>query len=209
MNKSLIIEGVSKSFESNQVFKNLNFNLPIKKIYNLKGTNGSGKTTLFKIISGLILPDKGSVKFINEDLISRNVSSNLVAYINNDDRSFFLRLSVKENLSFFLNLVGKSFKSEQSNLMKLLSILNCSHLIEEKMNSLSRGQMMIINLVRGLAVNPKIILIDEAIDSIDEGKRNTFFVYLKEYLSSNDALCIIVTHNVLLDNKDNSTIFLK
>ncbi len=202
----LEVQKICKSFEQRNVLNNLELSLSSGNLYLLKGPNGSGKTTFLKIICGLILPDQGTIRFRGQELSKKNLPSDLISYIPNDERSFFLRLTVRENLNFFLRLIGRPVESADTLINKILIDLNHSDLLDKRMSSLSRGQLMIVSLIRGFMINPKIILIDEALDSLDVEIRSYFISFLENYLLEKEAISIIVSHNNILKNSDISEI---
>ena len=97
----LELKNIKKSFEGDQILKGFSKTFLENSIYLLTGSNGCGKTTLLKIIKGIIVPDDGNIKFMLEP------REHHVAYVDANNRSFLHRLSVKENLRYFLSLNKK------------------------------------------------------------------------------------------------------
>jgi len=102
-----------KTEKAISVFENLDFSLEKHGLHIIHGSNGSGKTTLLKLIAGLLLPDKGFCKKMESPLS--------FAFIFSDSRSFYLRLSARKNLDFFLKVWGLSI--EEPVLRQLCAVL--------------------------------------------------------------------------------------
>ena len=97
----LVIENLKKSYDGVEAVKDISFSVGDGDIYGFLGPNGAGKTTLIKLLFNLINPDQGNIKWNGSH---KNFIENIVkrsALINNNDRSFFWRLSVLDNLKFF------------------------------------------------------------------------------------------------------------
>lgn len=117
------------------------------------GANGSGKTTLLKIISRLIIPDSG-------ELISNEKEK--IILVNSNEKSFFWRLSVAENLRFF--------KSHNVSMSKIKQYLKLFNLLEKKdllFMNLSLGEKKKLSFIRALLSEPSILLLDELSSSLD------------------------------------------
>lgn len=183
----LSIKKISKSFNLKKNKKNIVLKKFTKVIergtYNyIEGSNGSGKTTFFKILSGDILPDEGELLFNDHNLINSDVS-----YIGTNDRSFYWRLSVFDNLSFFNNLFNPT---DNVNISLLMDELDISNLKDKKFMELSQGQKQKVNICRGFLKKSKILIFDEALSSTDQEFKKTFKLKLEELLNKNQKIIV-------------------
>ncbi len=178
---------ISKKFDAD-IFKNFSFKFEKNNIYFLSGQNGSGKSTLLKIIKGIYICDHGEVIFENN--LNQRTD---VAYVDGNYRTFFHRLTVSQNLNYFYSLQNK--KDDQEYLHVIQELFNISKLLNKKFSSLSQGQMQIVSIIRGIASNPKIILLDEVFSSIDTKHKEIVYTYLTRFISKTNTLAIFTSHN--------------
>lgn len=187
---------ISKKFDS-EIFKDYSYKFSKNKIYHLKGPNGCGKSTLLKMIKGIYCHDKGEISFS----LGGNKKDDVV-YIDGNFRSFFHRLTVKQNLDYFFSLLNK--EKNLAYLDNLIKYFKISELENKKFSSLSQGQMQLVSIVRGLSSASKVVLLDEVYSSLDTSYKEIVSLYILEYVKNNDALVIFTSH----DNQfKNTTIF--
>ena len=191
----LIVENLSKSLNKNitllpwinskniQVIKDISFSINKGDRLAILGHNGSGKTTLLKILFGSIYPDSGSVKWRTKNLNLEGQLKSISSFLNNNDRSFFWRLSVRENLKYFNSLNDISMILEDvEGRYKDLSI---NDYLDTTFMNLSAGQKKKIALFRGLIKNPEIIFFDEFTDSLDINNQIELKNLIKKELTMN------------------------
>lgn len=161
------------------------------------GSNGTGKTTLLKLIAGLLYPTKGKIQVNKFDTISRNLEARKnVGYVLNEERSFYWRLTGRENLEFFGsmdNLRGKIFQKKISELIKLVELEEAESML---VSGYSSGMKQKLAIARGLLCDPKILILDEptrALDPIACDKIRTL-IYEK-ICSDKERTLLISTHN--------------
>lgn len=180
------LKSISKKFKNN-IFEDFSYIFKKNNIYFLKGMNGSGKTTLLKLIKGIYLSDGGEIKF-EHNLNQKND----VSYIDGNFRTFFHRLTVYQNLQYFLSLQSKNKESDSIN--KILDLFNISDLKDKVFSSLSQGQMQLISLVRGFSSDPKIVLLDEVFSSLDSDNKKMILKYLSDFILNEETLVIFTSH---------------
>ena len=176
----LSIKKISKSFhlkknKKNIVLKEFSKKIELNTFNYIEGSNGSGKTTFFKILSGDILPDEGELLLNDQKLINSDV-----AYIGTNDRSFYWRLSVFDNLSFFNNLFNTK---DNININLLMDELGIFDLKDKKFMGLSQGQKQKVNICRGFLKKSEIIIFDEALSSTDKEFIKTFKLKIEKLLN--------------------------
>ncbi len=187
----LQIRGLHKSFGSVKVINNFNKDFDSGYIYLLTGPNGSGKTTLLKIIRGLVRADKGDIK------IERSFSEKLnCSYVDANNRSFLHRLSVKENLRYFMALNKNDRVLEK--IYQYANIFKVAGLLEKKFSELSSGQMQLISIIRGILEDPRVLLLDEALVNLDKDMLKIISTFLENFVTERKRIVIICSHNTNL-----------
>ncbi len=172
------------------ILKDLTFNAKEGDCIALLGKNGCGKTTLLKLISGVLTLDKGSVTN-NFDM---PLDFSQISMVNSNDRSFFWRLSVKENLKFFCSL---SNKNSLEKIKETLILLDIFDKIDFPFMSLSYGERKKISIARALLNDSKILLLDEITSSLDISAKKIVISTLKDLLKKNHLqLIIFATHSL-------------
>jgi ABC-2 type transport system ATP-binding protein len=194
---SIEVKNISKTFTSYAIFKraenhvlnNINFKIRQGDILGLIGKNGSGKTTLLKIILNLIEQSSG-------DVIISNRSKKYLAYVNSNSRSFFWRISARDNLLFYGKLLDLSIQEIDSSIDKLSNEFNVSNILDIPFMKLSSGQMQIFNVIRALLRQPDYIFLDEPTTSLDLESSNNLLRILKKYLLNRKIPTIWCSHNL-------------
>ncbi|OPX29190.1 MAG: hypothetical protein B1H08_04410 [Candidatus Omnitrophica bacterium 4484_171] len=174
---------------------NVSFSLENNTVLGVLGPTGSGKTTLLKIISSLIIPDEGSIR-IKEYFLGKddNRIKSVIGYAGSEERSFYWRLTGKQNLEFFASMYGLSRKQTKSRIGHLFKTFRIDYQ-NRRFDSYSTGMKKIFILMRALLHNPEILLLDELTKSLDYN----YLCALKEYVKNLSALgktIILTTHNI-------------
>ena len=191
------IKSISKDFskstflkkESIKVLRDISFNLEEGDIFGITGPNGAGKTTLFKIILDLIEPSSGKI-----DLDKRG--SKYLAYINTNSRSFFWRLSARDNLIFHGKLLDLSLDEINVNIKTLSEKFDVSNILDTPFMKLSSGQMQIMIIIRALLKKPDYLIFDEATSSMDIEKSTRVLNIIKKFIKKNNIPTIWCSHNL-------------
>ncbi len=137
-------------------------------LYGLVGPNGAGKTTLLKLLGGLVLPTQGSILLDGQEVTGAHaVLRKRARMVVADERSFFWRLSVRENLRFFATLEGRRGAERDRVVARCLAEVSLSDRADETFRSLSTGMRQRLAIARGLLGEPEVLLLDEATRSLD------------------------------------------
>ncbi|MCM8799587.1 MAG: ABC transporter ATP-binding protein, partial [Candidatus Omnitrophica bacterium] len=162
------------------------------------GPNGAGKTTIIKILAGLILADSGRVKVLNLDVIKDELKLKAsVSLLTGEERSFYWRLTGRENLEFFGYLYNLSKNKIKKKIEELALILNIGEYLDRRFQEYSTGIKQRFSIARALLNDPKIIFMDEPTKNLDplvaEATRN----FIKNELKDNQNKTIFfATHNL-------------
>tara|TARA_Y100000996_G_C22557569_1_gene656143 strand:- start:4415 stop:5302 length:888 start_codon:yes stop_codon:yes gene_type:complete len=189
------VTGISKSFNDNWVFgkkkeilKEVSFEVTNGEVIGLIGPNGSGKTTILKILLGLIEPDQGKVEITGRE-------DKYMGYVNTNSRSFFWRISARDNLVFFGRLLNLSEQEINESIQELSECFSISSLLDRPFMLLSSGQMQVFNIVRALLKKPDYLFLDEPTTSLDLSSSNNLIRVLGEIISERNIATIWCSHN--------------
>lgn len=186
-----------KHRKSTRALEEITFSLEKGKILCILGPNGAGKTTLLKIISTLILPDKGTfrVNGYNSGADDQKIKSCL-GLVLEEERSFYWRLTGRQNLEFFSGLYGFNKKSADMRISELLELLKVDY-ADKRFDSYSSGMKKRFSLIRGLLHAPELLLLDEPAKSLDYASAVSLRSFIKENLVKNQGKTVIITtHNM-------------
>jgi ABC-2 type transport system ATP-binding protein len=195
------VNNISKKYKSfikkknnvSIVLENVFFEINQNDVIGLVGHNGSGKTTLLKILFNLIKEDSGEILLNDGAIEYEKFIKEKASLINKNERSFFWRLSVKENINFFNSLL--KYPSSEKNIQEKIDFLEVNGLMNKKFGSLSSGEKTKVLILRGLLKNPKLVLFDEIMSSLDIESKKMIMHYIKK-INSEGATFIWVTHSL-------------
>ncbi len=162
-----------------------------REILVIIGPTGSGKTTVLNLIAGMTEPGGGSVILDGSDITNLPVESRRIGYVFQTP-SLFPHLNVYENIIF--GLPKRERQQKNLHVKKLLDDLGISHLADRRVQGLSGGEMQKVSLARMLAIEPKIVLLDEPLAHLDPPTRRKLRLELRKILRSQGVPAIYVTH---------------
>ena len=167
------------------------------EIFGLLGPNGAGKTTLLKVLSCLILPDKGRARILGLDTVHETRVKRLIGLVHSDERSFYWRLSARENLRFFARLYDLPGSRIDSRIDELLERVDMTEPADRPFSGYSSGMKQRVSIARALLHDPPILLMDEPTRSLDPGTALRLRDYVLEKLKRRDGKTILIaTHNL-------------
>ena len=175
------------------VLKNINFEIKHNEVLGIVGHNGSGKSTLLKVLFNLIKQDSGEMYIKNSKQNYIDFIRNSASLVNRNERSFFWRLTVKENINFFNSLLGKP--SSESEIQEKINFMGLANVINNKFGTLSSGEKAKALILRGLIKNPEFILFDEITSSLDIDSKSMVLEYIKK-INNGGATIIWVSHSL-------------
>ena len=187
---NLIIKSLNFSYQSEEVFKDLNLNFNSGILNLVSGPSGSGKTTLLNLIAGLEKPSSGLI-MLDDDVQSSNDK-----FIEPEDRNIgfifqdfalFPHLNIKQNIEF-------SGNRNDELLNKLINKLSIANHLSKYPHELSGGQQQRVSIARALFSEPKILLIDEPISNQDKNNKTEIIRIISEFIKEKEIVCILVSH---------------
>lgn len=168
--------------------KQISFNMKAGEILGVVGPNGAGKTTLLRILADLLEPDSGSVVLCGERLGKRGHQlRSKIGYVSSDERSFFWRLSGKQNLEFFSRLYGLRRSEARRRIAPLLDTFGLGDKSGQMFRDYSSGTRKKFALIRALVHRPNLLLLDEVTNSLDPPSAQAVKCFVQEYISDRDS----------------------
>ena len=195
---SIEIRNLDKRFGRTVVCDNLNLTVPDGELVALLGPSGSGKTTLLRIIAGLEVPDSGSVLFHGDDATHTDVRERQVGFVF-QHYALFTQMSIFENVAFGLRVRPKSTRPNEreirAKVTELLKLVQLDWIADRYPHQLSGGQRQRIALARALAVEPKVLLLDEPFGALDAKVRKELRRWLRRLHDEMHVTSVFVTHD--------------
>jgi zinc transport system ATP-binding protein len=197
MQKAVEIKNVSVYYNNVCALSNINLTITKNDFLGVIGPNGSGKSTLLKVIAGIIKPSSGNIFLFGKPINEYFCSTGYVPQHLKFDKNFPInvmevvlmgRLNRKKRLFFNFNEDDKKITT------KILKNLNIYNLKNRQISELSGGQLQKVLIARALAVNPKIILLDEPTASLDAHSKNNIYALLKEL--NKTITIVLVSHDM-------------
>lgn len=195
---SIEVRNLNKRFGATVVCDNLNLDIPAGELVALLGPSGSGKTTLLRIIAGLEVPDSGSVMFHGEDATNTDVRERQVGFVF-QHYALFGHITIFENVAFGLRVRPKATrpaeKEIRAKVTELLKLVQLDWIADRYPHQLSGGQRQRIALARALAVEPKVLLLDEPFGALDAKVRKELRRWLRRLHDEMHVTSVFVTHD--------------
>ncbi|MES2091112.1 MAG: sulfate ABC transporter ATP-binding protein [Pseudomonadota bacterium] len=195
---SIEIKNLVKRFGNVTVCDNLTLDIPSGELVALLGPSGSGKTSLLRIIAGLEQPDSGSVLFHGEDATHVPVRDRNVGFVF-QHYALFGHMTIFENVAFGLRVRPKDTRPSDAQITQkvteLLKLVQLDWIADRYPHQLSGGQRQRIALARALAVEPKVLLLDEPFGALDAKVRKELRRWLRRLHDEMHITSVFVTHD--------------
>ena len=195
---SIEIRNISKQFGDFHALRNVNLDIASGELVALLGPSGCGKTTLLRIIAGLETADQGTIAFSGEDTTHIHVRERQVGFVF-QHYALFRHMTVFENVAFGLRVRPKRNRPNEAAIQKkvhdLLNLVQLDWLGDRYPSQLSGGQRQRIALARALAVEPRVLLLDEPFGALDAKVRKDLRRWLRRLHDDLDVTSIFVTHD--------------
>ena len=160
----------------------------------LLGPSGCGKTTLLRLVAGLEAPDRGAIVFDGrslEGVAPRERGFGLMF----QDLALFPHMDVYGNVSFGLRMQGRSRAEVEARVGDLLEMVGLAGFGRRKVHQLSGGERQRVALARSLAPEPRLLMFDEPLGSLDRGLRESLQAQVRSILKEVDVTALYVTHD--------------
>jgi sulfate transport system ATP-binding protein len=195
---SIEARNISKDFGAFLALKDVSLEVRTGELVVLLGPSGCGKTTLLRIIAGLETPDSGSVLFHGEDATDIRVRERKVGYVF-QQYALFRHMTVFDNIAFGLKVKPKAERPSAAQIKRrvhqLLDLVQLEWLANRYPAQLSGGQRQRVALARALAVEPKVLLLDEPFGALDTKVRKELRRWLRRLHDEMHITSVLVTHD--------------
>jgi sulfate transport system ATP-binding protein len=195
---SIEVEHIRKRFGTYEALQDVSLRIETGELVALLGPSGSGKTTLLRIIAGLELPDSGVIRLNEEDATRLSARERQVGFVF-QHYALFRHLTVFENVAFGLRLRPKATRPSENEIRdrvkQLLELIQLAWLGDRYPNQLSGGQRQRVALARALAVEPRVLLLDEPFGALDAKVRKELRRWLRRLHDDLHVASVFVTHD--------------
>ncbi|ANN77123.1 sulfate/molybdate ABC transporter ATP-binding protein [Bordetella flabilis] len=192
------IRSINKRFGTFNALRDVNLHIDSGELVALLGPSGCGKTTLLRIIAGLETPDSGSIYFSGEDSTGVHVRERQVGFVF-QHYALFRHMTVFENVAFGLRIKPRGQRPAEAQIKEkvhaLLNLVQLDWLADRYPGQLSGGQRQRIALARALAVEPRVLLLDEPFGALDAKVRKELRRWLRRLHDELQVASVFVTHD--------------
>jgi sulfate/thiosulfate transport system ATP-binding protein len=195
---SIQVDHVTKRFGSFTVLNDVSLHAQAGELIALLGPSGCGKTTLLRILAGLERPDQGRILLHGIEVTDQRITDRRVGFVF-QHYALFRHMTVTENVAFGLSVLSHAQRPSPEKIQKkvdeLLSLVQMRAMADRYPNQLSGGQRQRIALARALAVEPKLLLLDEPFGALDAKVRKELRRWLRRLHDELHITSILVTHD--------------
>ena len=195
---SIELKGITKRFGSFVAVDHIDLHIETGELLALLGPSGSGKTSLLRMIAGLEAPDEGSVSFAGRDATDTHARDRQEGFVF-QHYALFGHLTIFENVAFGLRVRPRKQRLPEKEIAKkvntLLALVQLDWLADRYPHQLSGGQRQRIALARALAVEPRVLLLDEPFGALDARVRQELRRWLRRLHDEVHVTSVFVTHD--------------
>ncbi len=195
---SIEVKQITKTFGPFKALAQVSLKVDTGELIALLGPSGSGKTTLLRIIAGLEIPDSGQILFHGEDIQEKKTKDRNVGFVF-QHYALFRHMTVFENIAFGLRVKPKAIRPSgekiKEKVHELLKLVQLDWVADRFPSQLSGGQRQRIALARALAIEPKMLLLDEPFGSLDAQVRKELRQWLRRFHDDLHITTLFVTHD--------------
>lgn len=192
-------QNVSKAFANKKILDHANFTIKDQEFFVLVGPSGSGKTTTLKMINQLVTHSEGKILINNEEISTANLRKLRlsVGYVL-QQIALFPNLTVSENIALIPEMKGwdKAKIADRTNELLDLVGLNPKDYAQRQPSELSGGEQQKVGILRAIAANPKIVLMDEPFSALDPISRRQLQIFIKDLQKKMNLTVVFVTHDL-------------
>lgn len=190
----IVVENVSKQFGSFKAVDQVSLEIETGSLVALLGPSGSGKSTLLRLIAGLETPDSGRIILTGRDTTFESVQERKIGFVF-QHYALFKHMTVRKNIAFGLE-INKAPKARITRRVdELLDLVQLAGLGDRYPSQLSGGQRQRVALARALAVEPKVLLLDEPFGALDAKVRKDLRAWLRRLHDEVHVTTVFVTHD--------------
>ncbi|MFL5860173.1 MAG: sulfate/molybdate ABC transporter ATP-binding protein, partial [Solirubrobacteraceae bacterium] len=185
---------ISKHFGDFTALNDVSLEVPEGSLTALLGPSGSGKSTLLRIIAGLETPDSGTVIINGDDVTNVIPQKRGIGFVF-QHYAAFTHMTVRDNVAFGLRIRKRPKAEVRERVDELLALVGLTKWAEQRPSQLSGGQRQRMALARALAVQPKVLLLDEPFGALDATVRGELRAWLRRLHDEQHVTTVLVTHD--------------
>jgi ABC-2 type transport system ATP-binding protein len=176
---------------------NVSLDINEGEFFGLLGPNGAGKTTLIKVLCSLVIPNSGTAQIFGHDILSEEQAvKKLVGLVSAEERSFFWRLTGRDNLQFYASLYNLTQQQAKKRIDELLNLVGLVDESDIRFQNYSTGMRQKLAIARGLLSYPRVLFVDEPTKSLDPVSAKAVRRFLKEKVAAEGKTVVLATHNL-------------
>jgi ABC-2 type transport system ATP-binding protein len=208
MEPAVIAEGITKHFEKPRglgrlrrvipttAVQDVSLTVPAGELFGLLGPNGAGKTTLIKIFCTLILPSAGRARIAGHSLAEDAAIRAAVGFVVADERSFYWRLTARQNLQFFAALHRMYGRQADERVIDVLRLVDLVDRADDRFSNYSSGMRQRLAIARSLLHQPDILFLDEPSRSLDPTATNRLHNLIRDLMRKRAVTIFLITHDL-------------
>ena len=191
---SILVENLSKTFGQFTALSSINLEIKGESLVALVGGSGSGKSTLLRIIAGLDTPDEGRIWLSGRNATGLSVQEREIGFVF-QSYALFKDMTVYDNIAFGLDIRNLTTLTIRNRVTQLLQLVQLEKLAGRYPSQLSGGQRQRVALARALAIEPKVLLLDEPFGALDSKVRRELRHWLRQLHDQAPVTTVFVTHD--------------
>jgi putative spermidine/putrescine transport system ATP-binding protein len=190
----ITIRGITKTFGHVKALDEVSIDVASREFITLLGPSGSGKTTLLMVLAGFVRPDCGSVKFGDEEVITKPPHKRDVGMVF-QNYALFPHMNVFNNIAYPLKLRQRARTEIEERVNQVLDLVQLDGFGDRGVDQLSGGQRQRVALARAIVFEPRILLMDEPLSALDKQLREQMQIEIKQLHEKLDMTIVYVTHD--------------
>jgi ABC-2 type transport system ATP-binding protein len=180
------------------VLHDVTFDIHAGELFGLLGPNGAGKTTLLKMLATLLYPDKGRISLGGFDVVRQPLEAKRrIGLCSSEERSFYFRLTARENLEYFGAMVGLRGTLLRRRIREVADVVNLGDVLDRRFDAFSSGMRQRLTVARALLADPPILLFDEPTRAVDPVNADEIRRLIRDELVRVRGKTVVLATNLL------------
>jgi ABC-type multidrug transport system ATPase subunit len=189
---------LNKNFGRRTTLQSISLRVGQGMVMAVVGSNGSGKTTLLRILATLLLPSGGTARILGLDVQRDPLQiQRRIGYVSSEERSFYWRLTSRQNLHFFASLHGISQAERDRRIDALLKAVGIEEIADIPVRECSSGMKQLLGLIRGMLHDPPVLLLDEPTRSLAPDIARRVQHMIRQAAEADRKTVLIASHNLI------------